>query len=88
VKKQKRAGERTLHKIAPLLQDLRRFDTLDEKRPGVFFFRKKEFIHFHKLPDAIVADIFLPNERLRLPVTTRSEQMDVMDRIWNALDQP
>ncbi len=86
MKKQKRAGEVTLAKIHELLEDLRDFEVLTEPRPGVFFLGQKEFMHFHEIDKAIVADIFLPGERLRLPVTTRSEQLDVLDRIWTSLE--
>ncbi len=73
--------------FAPLLKDLRGVDSLRERRPGVFYLGCKEFMHFHELPDSIVADIFFPNERLRLPVTSRPEQLDVLDRIWSSIER-
>lgn len=88
MKKQKRAGEATLAKIHYFLEDLRSLKTLTEKRPGVFYLHGKELIHFHEIEGAIVADIFLSRERLRLAVTTRSDQLDALDRLWGSIGQP
>ena len=87
MKKQRLANEQTLQKIEPLLEDLRRFEGLKEKRQGVFFLGKKEFIHFHELPEVIVADVFLASGRVRLPVTDRTEQLDLLDRIWDSAER-
>ncbi len=82
MKKEKRASEVTLQKISALLVDLRLVEQLQEKRPGVFYLGKKELLHFHEVDTEIVADLFLPNERIRVPVTERSQQLDLLDRIW------
>lgn len=86
MKDQKRASEARLKKIEPLLIDLRNIDVLSERRPGIFYTGRKEFLHFHELPDAMVADLFLPNERVRLPVSSRSEQLELLDRIWPTIE--
>ena len=86
MKKARNANEATLAKIESLTSDLRQIDLLDERRLGVFYLDRKEVVHFHELPDAIVADLFLPSGRKRLPVTTRSEQLEVLDHIWDSVE--
>ena len=86
MKNERRAGERALGRIEPLLEDLRSFGTLAERKPGVFYTGRNELMHFHELGDSMVADIFLPEGRIRLPVTTRGEQLDLLDRIWDLLE--
>lgn len=86
MKDQKRASLSSLEKIAELLSDLRNIEALDERRPGVFYAGRKELLHFHELPEAMVADLFLPNERIRIPVTSRTEQLELLDRIWPTVE--
>ena len=79
------AGPRTLAQIAPLLEELRARAALREKRPGVFYLKSRAFLHFHDDPTGIFADIRLADEFVRLPVTSRSEQSDMLDRIDDCL---
>ena len=83
---QRRAGASTLAKITPLLDDLRHIDTLEERRPGVFCAAGREILHFHELPDAIVADVLLQSGTVRLPASSRSEQLDVLERVWRVVE--
>jgi hypothetical protein len=46
----KHASESTLEGLTPLLERLRSFDALIERRPGVFYRKNKAFLHFHEDP--------------------------------------
>lgn len=81
----KHAGPRTLAKISPLLAELRARAALREKRPGVFYLKSRAFLHFHDDPAGIFADVRLADEFVRLPVTSKSEQSDMLDRIDDCL---
>jgi hypothetical protein len=81
----KHAGPRTLARISPLLEELRAHPALREKRPGVFYLKSRAFLHFHDDPLGIFADIRLTDEFVRLPVTSRSQQQDLLERIDDCL---
>ena len=81
----KHAGPRTLAGISPLLEELRTRPALREKRPGVFYLKSRAFLHFHDDPSGIFADVRLADEFVRLPVTSRSEQSDLLERIDNCV---
>lgn len=77
----KHAGPRTFARISPLLEALRARPELREKRPGVFYLESRAFLHFHDDPSGIFADVRLADEFVRLPVTSDSEQSDLLERI-------
>jgi hypothetical protein len=77
----KHAGPDALARIAPLLAELRARPVLRERRPGVFELRSRAFLHFHDDPSGIFADVRLAEDFVRLPVTSGSEQADLLDRI-------
>jgi hypothetical protein len=81
----KHAGPRTLARISPLLEELRTRAAIREKRPGVFYLKSRAFLHFHDDPSGIFADVRLAGDFVRLPVTSRSEQLDMLDRIDDCL---
>jgi hypothetical protein len=58
---------------------------LRERRPGVFYLKSRAFLHFHDDPSGIFADVRLADEFVRLPVTSRSEQLDLLERIDDCL---
>ena len=86
MRKERRAGAKTLEKILPLLQDLRQIEQLTEKTPGVFYANRSEVLHFHEIDESVVADLFLASDRIRLPVNERSEQLNVLDRIYTSME--
>jgi hypothetical protein len=43
--------------IDPLLQQLRRRKRLVERTPGAFHFKSKAFLHFHRDPSGVYADV-------------------------------
>ena len=79
----KHAGPRALARIPFLLEELRARPALREMRPGVFYLKSRAFLHFHDDPTGIFADVRLrmADDFLRLPVTSRSEQSDLLERI-------
>lgn len=81
----KHAGPATLERIAPLLAELRARSALREPRPGVFTLKSRAFLHFHDDPAGVFADVRLADEFVRLPVTSRSEQADLLERIDDCL---
>jgi hypothetical protein len=81
----KHAGPRTLACISPLLEELRARTVLREKRPGVFYLKSRAFLHFHDDPSGIFADVRLADEFVRLPVTSSSQQSDLLERIDNCI---
>jgi hypothetical protein len=81
----KRAGPDALARIAPLLAELRARDALRERRLGVFELKSCAFLHFHDDPSGIFADVRLAEGFVRLPVTSSSQQSDLLDRIDDCL---
>jgi hypothetical protein len=77
----KHAGPATLARIASLLDELRARQVLRETRPGVFSLKSRAFLHFHDDPSGVFADVRLADDFVRMPVTTRSEQADLLERI-------
>jgi hypothetical protein len=81
----KRAGTATLERIAPLLRELRAHPVLREGRPGHFFLRSREVLHFHDDPAGVFADLRLAEGFVRLCVTTSAEQAELLGRIEDCL---
>ena len=81
----KHAGPGTLARISPLLEELRARPVLRERRPGVFELRSRAFLHFHDDPGGIFADLRLGEGFVRLPVTSTSQQSDLLARIDECL---
>ena len=81
----KHAGPDTLDRISALLAELRERQALREVRPGVFALKSRAFLHFHDDPSGIFADIRLAETFVRLPVTSRTQQLELLDRIDESL---
>lgn len=81
----KHAGPSTLARISPLLEELRARPALRERRPGVFYLNSRGFLHFHDDPSGVFADVRLADEFVRLPVTSSSQQSDLLERIDDCL---
>jgi hypothetical protein len=71
----------TLDRIAPLLEALRAQPALREVRPTVFQLNGRDFLHFHDEPEGIFADVRLTKGFVRLPVSSHSEQLELLERI-------
>jgi hypothetical protein len=81
----KHAGPDALARIEPLLAELRARQALQEPRPGCFYLKSRAFLHFHDDPSGVFADVRLADDFVRLRVTSRAEQADLLDRIDNCL---
>jgi hypothetical protein len=81
----KHAGPATLARLSALLEELRARPVLRERRPGVFELKSRAFLHFHDDPGGIFADVRLADDFVRLPVTSRSQQSDLLERIDDCL---
>ena len=81
----KHAGPRTFDRISSLLEKLRARPALREKRPGVFYLKSRAFLHFHDDPVDTFADVCLADEFVRLPMSSDSQQADLLERIDNCL---
>ena len=80
-----RAGPATFARISRLLEELRDHPLLREPRSGVFYLESREILHFHDNPSGVWADLRLGGEIVRLPVTSRSEQLELLGRIEDSL---
>lgn len=74
-----------LDRIAPLLDVLRAHPALREVRPTVFHLNDRDFLHFHDEPGGIFADVRLTKGFVRMPVSSRSEQAELLERIDQSL---
>lgn len=78
--------EETLETLSPLLNVLRGYSVLEEVRTAAFHLEGRDFIHFHDdEPEGLVADVRLAKGRLRMPVSTRSEQAELLEKIEQKL---
>jgi hypothetical protein len=86
----KHASESTLEGLTPLLERLRSFDALIEKRPGVFYRKNKAFLHFHEDPVGLFVDVRLrvDDPFTRLPVSTPRQQSTLIAKVERALRVP
>jgi hypothetical protein len=75
----------TLDCIAPLLEALRAHPALRETRPTVFQLNGRDFLHFHDEPEGVFADVRLTKSFVRAPVSSHSEQMELLERIDHSL---
>jgi hypothetical protein len=71
----------TLDRIAPLLEAFRAHPALREARPTAFQLNDRDFLHFHDEPEGGFADVRLAKGFVRLPVSSHSEQLELLERI-------
>ena len=82
----KHASTQTIAGIEPLLNRIRRFSELKEKKPGIYYYKSSAFLHFHEDGSQVYADIKLtPPNFKRLPVTTRAQQDELVNLIQEKL---
>lgn len=79
----KHAGEQALDALEDLLEDIRRFDGLKEKKRGAFYWRSSGFLHFHEDPAGFFADLKTGGEYQRFRVQTATERTALLRRIAN-----
>jgi hypothetical protein len=76
----------TLEILAPLLKVLRGHPTLHEIRPATFHLKGRNFVHFHEEPEGVFADVLLAKGRVHMPVSSPTEQAELLQRIDQTLD--
>ena len=78
--------EATVETLSPLLNVLRGYSVLEEVRTAAFRLGGKDFIHFHDdEPEGLVADVRLIKGRIRMPVSTSSEQAELLEKVEQKL---
>jgi len=70
----KHAGPEALHRLEPLIRELRAIPDLREKKAGSFYRRSRAFLHFHEDPTGLFVDVRFDRDFERMAVTTRPEQ--------------
>ena len=58
----KHATGEVLKSINDLLTQLRKLETLKERKVGVFYLKSNAFLHFHEDPTGIYGDVRIGNE--------------------------
>lgn len=78
----KHAGPKALGKLQSFLGQLRKYEILEEKRPGIFYVKSKAFLHFHEDPEGIFMDAMLDNKDFsRFRVTTKQEKKAALMKV-------
>ena len=69
----KHADVRALEAVSDLIENLRRRSNLVEKKLGIFYTKGRAFLHFHKDPAGLFADLREGDEWQRYPVNDPDE---------------
>ena len=84
----KHAGPQTLHALQPLLEQVRGFKGLTEKKPGIFYRGSAAFLHFHEDPAGLFADVKITGKDFqRFAVNTTTEQSKLLAAVRLVLIQ-
>jgi hypothetical protein len=82
----KHAGPEALDQLASLLEHLRGFASLVERKSGTFYLGSSAFLHFHEDPAGLFADAKLHGPEFeRLPVNTTTEQAVLVELVRQAI---
>lgn len=76
------ASKDALQPLLPLLRQLREIKDLQEKKPGIFYFKTSAFVHFHDEAGTIVADLKKAGGGAgfdRYPLATPQDQRRLVD---------
>jgi hypothetical protein len=69
----KHADVRALEAVSDLIENLRTRSNLVEKKLGIFYTKGRPFLHFHKDPAGLFADLREGREWQRYPVNDPDE---------------
>jgi hypothetical protein len=83
----KHATDAALDKLEPLLEKIRKRETLKEKKRGVFYRKSSAFLHFHEDPAGLFADLRVGTEWERLPVNTARERSLLVAKVDAAFER-
>lgn len=81
----KHASLASLHRIEPLLTELRALPDLTERKPGVFYRMSQAFAHFHEDPAGVFGDVRMADDWARFTVDTADQQRDFMRTVRSRL---
>ena len=77
----KHAGPAALDALEDLLERIRRFEGLKEKKRGTFYGKACALLHFHEDPAGLFADLRAGIDWKRFPVNTRAERKTLLDHV-------
>ena len=83
----KRAGPETLAELETMLQGVRKFGALTERKPGIFYRGTSAFLHFHEDAAGLFADLKVGGSFERFRVTRRVEQNELLKHIAVLLER-
>ena len=81
----KHATGPALDEIEGLLNALRKYDKLAERRRGVFYLKRSAFVHFHEDAGGMFADIRLADGWKRFRVESAAEKREFLGLVTGAL---
>jgi hypothetical protein len=81
----KHAGAATLDLLEPLMERVRVFSELKEKKRGSFYRKGRGFLHFHEDPAGLFADLSIGFKDIRMRVNAPDEQDALLIRIHEVL---
>lgn len=81
----KHAGTAALDVLEPVLARIRAYAQLKEKSRGCFYRGGKGFLHFHEDPAGLFADVCIGASNMRMRVSTRREQKQLLSTIEGLL---
>ena len=83
----KHADANALAALSDLIENLRRRSVLVEKRLGIFCTKGRAFLHFHKDPAGLFADLRDGDDWQRFPVNEPDECATLLAAVDRALAQ-
>lgn len=81
----KHASPETLTQLSSLLEHVRQYAGLRERKIGTFYRKSAAFLHFHEDPAGIFADVRGLQDWERFPVKTPAQQQQLLNRIAELL---
>ena len=84
----KHADANALAALSDLIENLRRRSVLVEKRLGIFYTKGRAFLHFHKDPAGLFADLRHGGDWERFPVNHPEECARLLAAVDRALKRP
>jgi hypothetical protein len=83
----KHADVRALEAVSDLIENLRRRSNLVEKKLGIFYTKGRAFLHFHKDPAGLFADLREGDEWQRYPVNDPDECTRLLAAVGRTLEE-
>ena len=83
----KHAHVRALEALCDVIENLRRRPILVEKKLGIFYTKGRAFLHFHKDPTGLFADLRQGDDWQRFPVNHPDECATLLAAVDQTLDE-